>query len=285
VSTPPPSRPTLRVGTVPYLVGRPLDRGLEHEPQIELSYDVPAVLVERLRAGDVDVALVSSIELFRRPGYGYLSDLAVCGRGFVASVQLFLRRPLDALRSVAVDPASRSAAALVRVLLAERPGGAPEFVELPAGADARAAGTDAWLRIGDTALREVLAPDPPPVFNPSQAWTERTGLPFIFANWIVRPAVDVGPWLPAFVRARERGARSLGELAAEAARTWELPLAACTRYLFEECVYDPGPDLHRALLAFRDAAARAGLCDGALEPRAVAGPYAPAHARERCHRG
>ena len=261
----------LRVGSVPYLVGRPLDRGLESEPGIELSLDVPAVLVERLRAAEIDVALVSSIELFRRPGYRYISDLAVCGRGFVASVQLFLRAAIEDVRSVAIDPSSRTAATLVRVLLAERPGGAPEFVEVRADQDVRDAGTDAWLRIGDPALREYLAPERPPVFNPSQIWTERTGLPFVFANWIVRPGVDVEPFLPAFLRARERGARSLGELASEASRTWGLPLAACTKYLFEECVYDVGRDVHRALYAFRDAAAREGLCEPDLEPAPVAG--------------
>ncbi|MEM8711007.1 MAG: MqnA/MqnD/SBP family protein, partial [Planctomycetota bacterium] len=60
---------TLRVGSVPYLVGRPLDHGLGDEPGITLEHDVPAKLIERLRAGDIDVALVSSIELFRRKDY------------------------------------------------------------------------------------------------------------------------------------------------------------------------------------------------------------------------
>ena len=48
----------LRVGSVPYLVGRPLDLGLGEEPGIELSHDVPAVLVERLREGEIDVAVL-----------------------------------------------------------------------------------------------------------------------------------------------------------------------------------------------------------------------------------
>src|SRR5258705_155312 len=66
-----------------------------------------------------------------------------------------------------------------------------EFVEANAEADVRDLGTDAWLRIGDPALREWLCPKPPPVFNPSRAWAERTGLPFVFACWIVRPGVEL----------------------------------------------------------------------------------------------
>lgn len=259
----------LRVGSVPYLVGRPLDLGLGDEPGIELTHHVPAELVARLRAGELDVALVSSIELFRRPGYRYLSGLAVAGRGAVSSVQVFLRRPIDEVQSLALDPASRTAATLVRVLLAERPGGAPEFREVPADKDPRQAEADAWLRIGDAALREYLAPDAPPVFNPSRAWAERTGLPFVFAAWIVRPGVQVEPQLEAFLAARRRGAEALDSLVDEACRRWDLPRAACDSYLRRECEYEPAGEMADALFAFRDAAATLDLCRGELEPAPV----------------
>jgi len=258
--------PPLRVGSVPYIVGRPLDLGLEAEPDLDFSYDVPARLVERLRSDELDVALVSSIELFRRPGYRYLTDIAVTGRGFVASVQVFLRHPLDRVRTIALDPASRTAAALTRALLPDR-----TFVEVAPDEDAREAPADGWLRIGDPALREYLAPDAPPVFNPSEHWTNRTGLPFVFATWIVRPGVDIAPHVPTFARARARGAEGLEELCVQAAEQWDLPLDACRNYLGSECVYDAGEDMHAALIAFRDAAARVDGCRADLAPEAVHG--------------
>ena len=264
-----PAPPPLRVGSVPYLVGRPLDEGLGEEPGIELSFEVPSRLVEKLRSAELDVALVSSIELFREPGYRYIPHIGVAGRGPVGSVQLFLRRPLNEVRTIALDPASRTAATLVRVLLADRRPGPPEFLEVPVGEDPREAGTDAWLRIGDPALREYLAPEAPRVFNPSRAWTERTGLPFIFAAWIVRPGAVVEPHLAAFARARLRGERRIAELAAQAAAEWRVPLEACCTYLCEECVFEPGEEMHRALLAFRDAAAELGLCRAEIDPRPI----------------
>jgi chorismate dehydratase len=181
-------------------------------------------------------------------------------------VQLFLRRTLAEVGTIALDPASRTAATLVKVLLADREGGAPEFLEVPPGEDPRRAGTDAWLRIGDPALREYLDKLAPKTFNPSRAWTERTGLPFIFAAWIVRPGVSIEPHLAAFARSRLRGAHDIGELAKTAARKWQLPLRSCCHYLLEECVYDPGEEMHTALLAFRDAAARLGMYRSDLEP-------------------
>lgn len=261
----------LRVGSVPYLVGRPLDLGLGDDPSIELSHDVPAVLVERLRAGEIDVAMVSSIELFRHPGYRYLDGLAVSGSGFVASVQVFLRTPLDAARRLAFDPASRTARTLVRVLLDQRAGGPPDFVEVPRGADPREVEADGWLRIGDAALREHHL-ECLPYFNPSEEWARRTQLPFVFAPWIVGPGVDVEPHLPAFLRARARGAAAAPALAARAATAWGLPLEACREYLLSECSYELGEEMKESLRAFRDRAAALGLCRGDLNPQPIGLP-------------
>ncbi|HUR26817.1 MAG TPA: MqnA/MqnD/SBP family protein [Planctomycetota bacterium] len=264
---------TLRVGAVPYLVGRPLIDGLADEPGFELGFDVPALLVERLRRAELDVALVSSIELFRRPGYGYLAGSAIAGSGFVASVQVFLNKPVEALTTLALDPASRTAQALAQVMLARaarRDGRSPpRAFEPEAGATAEAAGADAWLSIGDPALARTLGPGAPPSFNPSAAWTETFALPFVFAAWVVRPGVSLDTaQVRAFARARERGTRpgALAALAAEGAAKWNLPLAACERYLALECRYDPGVDFAPALRRFRDEAAQLGLADGALEP-------------------
>lgn len=267
----------LRVGSVPYLVGRPLDEGLEHEPGVALERRVPAELVEGLRAGRLDVALVSSIELFRRPGYRYLDGLGVAGEGHVGSVQVFLRAPVADVASVALDPSSRAAATLVRVLFERRIGGdaglpraKPRLVEVAPGSDPRAADADAWLRIGDPALREHLAADAPPVFNPSAEWTARTGLPFVFAAWIVRAGVDLDDeHLAAFARARRRGVERVDALAVEAARAWRLGEADCRRYLRDECRYEPGPRMHATLTRFRDEAAAIGLARADLAPEPV----------------
>ncbi|MFT7485364.1 MAG: chorismate dehydratase [Candidatus Paceibacteria bacterium] len=261
--------PNLRVGSVPYLVGRPLDLGLGEEQGIELVHDVPANLVPMLRSGEIDVAMVSSIELFRQPGYRFIPGIGVFGQGLVSSVQVFLRKPLSEVQSIAMDPASRTAACLVRVLLADRPNGAPEFIEVPMGENPRDLDADGWLRIGDEALRESLAPDCPKVFNPSKAWAQKTGLPFVFAPWIVAPDAQIEPHLAAFARARLRGASAIAELSEQAAKSWNLPLPACTRYLAEECQYELGDEMTAALYAFRDAAGALGLCDPSLEPKAV----------------
>lgn len=258
-------RGTLRVGAPPYLVARPLHLGLEREPGFALELDVPARLVERLRAGELDLALVSSIELFRVPGYRYVPGAAVLGRGRVSSVQLFLRKPFADLRDVVLDPASRAAQALVRVLLGERLGRERVAFREPAlGVDPRAeaerSGADAWLAIGDRALATKLGPGAPPSFDPAAAWVAETGLDFAFAVWIARAGVQLDTRaLAAFHAARERGVAAIPELAREAARRWKLPEEACLRYLSEECGFAPGAELQRSLERFRDRAAAFAL--------------------------
>lgn len=259
----------LRVGSVPYLVARPLDLGLGSEPDIALELDVPARLVDGLRSGALDVALVSSIELYRQPGYAYIDGLAVAGEGAVSSVQVFLERPLAEVRSVALDPASRTAAALAQVVWPGPAERRPRFLEVESGRNPRFAGADAWLRIGDTALRETYEEPPLPAFNPSRAWRERTGLPFVFAAWIVRPDIEMSSYLGAFERARARGAAALEELATRAARQWNLSFEITWKYLAGECLYEPGTRQRAALMAFRDAAAALDLCRADLEPRAI----------------
>ncbi|MFT5285396.1 MAG: chorismate dehydratase [Planctomycetota bacterium] len=256
------------MGSVPFLVARPLDLGLEHEPDIVLTREVPATLIKKLRSGELDVALVSSIELFRKPGYRYLDGLAVAGHSFVASVQAFLRKPIAEVQTLALDPASRTAATLVQVTLAEL-GFSPRFLELPLGVDPRTVEADAWLRIGDRAFQEYLEPNARPVFNPSEAWQKATGHPFIFATWIVRPGVEVTAWLPAFVRARARGRTATPELAVKAAADWNLPQSATEHYLSKECLYEPGDSMRPSLFAFRDRAAPLNLCDAELNPKAI----------------
>ncbi len=266
----------LRVGSVPYLVGRPLDFGLADEPDIQLEHAVPARLVQGLRDGSLDVALVSSIELFRRPGYAYLEGAAVAGAGYVSSVQVFLRKPLGEVRSIALDPSSRTAAALTQVTWPSL-GARPLFLEVEPRSDPRQVQADAWLRIGDPALLENLEwldPERERVFNPSEAWNSKTGLPFIFAPWIVAPGVQLEAHLPAFARAQLRGSGARVQLAQSASQSGPLDAKLLTHYLTQECHFSPGPQMTKSLLAYRDAAAKLELARPDLTPTAIPLPSA-----------
>src|SRR6188768_2319647 len=110
-----------RIGAVSYLNTRPLVFGFEQglgAERVTLSYDVPSVLAARLDAGELDVALLPVIELARIPDLAIVPGIAIGSFGECRSVLLVARKPLDEIRSVALDPESRTSNALVQVLCA-----------------------------------------------------------------------------------------------------------------------------------------------------------------------
>src|SRR5262245_22914362 len=179
----------LRVGVVPYLNARPLTYGLENRPELHLVADVPAALVERLRAGDLDVALVSSVELFQDPRYQMLPGLGVASRGPVESVLLFGKVPVPQARTLSLDTSSRSGVA--RSVLEQFRRRPPMRIRHdPPTADPATIPADLVLRIGDPALGIPHASFAT-VVDLGEEWTRHTALPFVYAVWIVRPGAPL----------------------------------------------------------------------------------------------
>jgi chorismate dehydratase len=178
----------VRVGAVSYLNARPLVFGLEQglgAGKVELSYDVPSVLASRMAAGELDVALLPTIELARIPDLVVLPGLAIGSAGPCRSVLLVSRVPLSQIRSVALDPESRTSNALVQVLAKEAWGIAPRFAPGPRDLGLALTEHDAVVRIGDKALFEKL-PAGLVAHDLGSAWTTLTRLPFVFALWAAR---------------------------------------------------------------------------------------------------
>ena len=82
------SRMPKTIGAVQYLNTKPLVHGLA-ACGVNVVYDLPSRLSDRLASGELDVALIPSIELFRGRGYRMVSDACIGCRGPVMSVKLF----------------------------------------------------------------------------------------------------------------------------------------------------------------------------------------------------
>ena len=184
----------LRVGTVPYLVARPLTWGLEERADVELVAAPPSELARGLAAGELDVALASSILAVEDPRYRlWEQGPVIASRGPVRSVLLLLRPGLvdpSGVRRVGLDPHSRTGRVLATSILRDRWRADFEAVELAGDDQDFAAGVDAVQRIGDPALLATAErPDWRPV-DLGAEWFELTGLPFVFAGWVGRPGFD-----------------------------------------------------------------------------------------------
>lgn len=183
----------LRVSLVDFLNARPLTWGLLKEPPagVVVSRDLPSVCAEKLARGEADVGLIPSIEYQRIAGLRVVPGLGIAAASEVRSVLLVSRVSRERIGSVALDPASRTSAALTQILLKRRYGLTPRYFEGGSESD-----SDAALIIGDPALKARL--NGHVVLDLAAEWRAFSGHPFVFAFWAVRAeaaAPEVGALL------------------------------------------------------------------------------------------
>jgi chorismate dehydratase len=252
----------IRVGAVSYLNAKPLYYRLgEFAPQVVLTMDLPSRLAEQLAQGTLDVALIPSIEYFRNAAQGYeiLPSFAIAARGAVRSVKLFSRVPFNQVDRLALDEGSRTSQALARVWLNSVHNVRPSVIEpLPMGVSALESTADAVLVIGDRAMK---VPERPflEVVDLAEAWNAATGLPFVFALWVVRPGVDLGDLPKALDRCRAEGLAHADELAAQHGARLGLDESTCRDYLTRVLSYELGEPEIAGLMRFARMAADLGL--------------------------
>lgn len=249
----------MRVGAVNYLNAKPLIEGLDGEPGLELSLDLPSRLADRLAAGQLDVGLIPVIEYLREPGYSYIPEIAISSHGPVRSVKLLSRTPIPAIRTLALDEGSRTSATLALILLKKIWRLSPATMPLPMNIPLDNIHADALLLIGDRAM-QTDAVRFRHCLDLGQKWAEWTGLPMVYALWAVRAGVDVAA--EPFLQAKQRGLKRLNAIAEQEARKLGLDPDDCRQYLGESIRYDLGPDELRGLRCFQSHAADLGLAPG-----------------------
>lgn len=195
-----------RIGGVPYGVGAPLVAGLESDSTVALCKAHPTELIARLRRNELEAALVSSVEAVRAPGYTVVFDLGIACKKEIRSVRAFRRRG-ETIRTVGLDSSSATSVAMLRLLLA-----GPHAQDVAADVTFNtilptttpdALPHDLVLLIGDHGL--AAAAGEREVWDLGREWVRWTGLPFVFAVWLLRPGCDPGDVLPALRAAREHG--------------------------------------------------------------------------------
>jgi chorismate dehydratase len=260
----------VRLGAVGYLNARPLVYGLDRSPRFAVRYDVPSECARLLHAHDIDVGLIPSIEYLRGGPYRIAPDLAIASRGPVASVAIYTTRPMADVQSIALDTSSRTSVALVSVLCARRFTIKPRLESRGPNLEDMLAHCDAALIIGDNALfQSAIASRRSPIekVDLGEAWTDLTGLPFVWAFWAGRPDALDADDIAALQRARDDGVRRPEELAREYLADTPERQETGARYLRQNIKYYLGGDERAGLEAFYRYAAEAGLVPGAGDIR------------------
>ena len=243
---------------------------------LDLVFDLPSRLADRLSAGELDVALIPSIEFFQNPSYTIISDACIGCRGAVYSVKLFSRVPVAEIQTLALDEGSRTSAALIQILLKERHGVSPELLPLPIGAAWEESPADAILVIGDRAMHppqsthlaprdevisrsEMSTMDFTEIWDLGDVWCRWAELPFVFAMWVARPGIDTTELAQQLSTARDQGVAHLQEIAAVEAPRYNLSQQQCLTYLRDNLHFYLHDRELRGLRTFYEHAVRLGL--------------------------
>jgi chorismate dehydratase len=177
----------IRLGRIPYLNA---DVFYQETPLelLEVRPLVPAALSHAARKGEIDLAPLPTVTCFELEDiFVPLGNYCIASKNKVRSITLFSKYPIADLngRVVARTGESTTSVRLLKVLFAKRFGIEPSRYVSTHDPN------DALLLIGDNALtnRKGL-PSYPHQFDLGELWHEWTGLPFVFARWVIRKTID-----------------------------------------------------------------------------------------------
>lgn len=261
----------LRFGAVSYLNTKPL---VETLPQHlrgwgSLKLDLPSRLAADLSAGELDVALIPSVEYFRNQSkYEIVSNAAIACRGPVWSVRVLSRLPMRKVRTLALDEGSRTSAAMAQVLLHEMHGLRPQTVPFPIGSQPDEIDADALLMIGDRAMHPARGTYRE-IWDLGDRWCRWTEWPFVFAMWVARRDRLSQPGLTqqieqALNQSRDQGIEQFESIAGREAARQGLTNEDLHRYFAENLHFHLGRGERSGLETFRQKATAIGLVSGSV---------------------
>jgi chorismate dehydratase len=199
----------MRISAISYLNTAPLMWDFEHGDagkEFEISYTVPSQCAAELLRGSADIGIIPSAAYASVPGLTILPEVAIAAKQGVRSILLVGKKPIEQIRTVALDNSSLTSVALVRILFEKFWNRAPRFSSMAPNLEVMLAEHDAALLIGDPALKidrsKFLT------WDLGEEWIRFTGKPFVFAFWAVtqaaaeRAPVDLGA---IFQQSRDHG--------------------------------------------------------------------------------
>lgn len=180
------------MGKITYINASPVYYGMDNgmTPEwLSLVPDVPAALNHKIKNGEIDISPISAaFYAMNHEDLLILPDLSISCNGDVLSVICASKYPLDDLtgRQVMFSNESASGASFLRMIFSLR-GIKPIFqVGSVKHMDLVPENIDAVMVIGDAALTQPWENRFEYRFDLGRIWHEMTGLPFVFALWVVR---------------------------------------------------------------------------------------------------
>lgn len=178
---------SMRISAISYLNTAPLMWDFENGSagrEFETAYTVPSQCAAELQEGTADIGIIPAAAYATIADLSILPGVAIASLQLVRSILLVSEKPLEQIRTVALDSSSLTSVALVRILFQKFWGGDRLYSSVPPDLRQMLNQHDAALLIGDPALKVDRSRYRS--WDLAEEWIRCTGKPFVFAFWAVR---------------------------------------------------------------------------------------------------
>ncbi len=270
------ARKKLKFGFHDFINAQPLLIPLKEQEQqlgITLVTGSPARLAEELRMGELDLAMIPSIEYLKDSGsYRLVPGIAVASRGPVGTVLFASRKPLQEVRSIALDVRSRTSAVLLQVLFGDTFPSSVSLKSVDPDPQTMLENHDAALIIGDPAFGLRTAYPNLQIIDLSDQWFEQTGKTFVHAVVAARDGIELEKgFVERVEKAKQEGRSRLEMIARNESEQSEISYDTCLDYLSNKIIYDLTQEEIAGLQHFRDVCFEKGILNRKDDIRFVEG--------------
>ena len=175
----------IKISAVSYTNTKPFIYGIKHSEiinQIDLSLDIPSDCAAKLIDGKVDIGLIPVAAIPFVPNANIIGSYCIGSVGAVNSVFIFADVEVSEIKSIKLDPQSRTSNNLAKVLLKFHFKQDVEFIT-----DEHIK-TDAIVLIGDRTFGKK--DDFAFAYDLGEEWMKFTGLPFVYAAWVANKEIS-----------------------------------------------------------------------------------------------
>jgi chorismate dehydratase len=217
--------------------------------KIDLQEDIPSICAQKLKFGQVSMALVPVALIPELDRYFIETGYCIGADGKVDSVKMYSQVPLNEISSITLDYQSRSSITLTKVLAKFFWKLNVNYIDAKPGFEENVSGNNANVVIGDRTFK--LNGKFKYEYDLAEEWKKFTGLPFVFAAWVSTEKLD-DAFVSEFNSVLEYGVNHCSQAVEEMENSLSLPADKALFYLTQRINYYLNENKRKALSLFLD---------------------------------
>lgn len=172
----------------------PLIAGLDNH--FRIIKDSPRNCLHMLREGQLDTGILSALDYAEGKGnWKIIPGGAIAAGEGMRQINLFFNTDIRHLDQIAFDQSSQNALVILKIILQEKYLITPKLVAIEGDLHKKLKGADAALLTGNLAYQQHLSNHA--YIDLVDEWYDLTGLPFVYALWVVNDTSFTVQDLPA----------------------------------------------------------------------------------------